>query len=136
MQASLKAVGNVPVVSKELMMWVRPGTTAGEMAWRRWVGMGSSGQVVGWLEPMTLETSSSDRGEKAGSTHVSGMWAGSMGGGVENWLLMAVVFFTKNDAKSSAVNSDEGVGAGGQRRAEKVFKSVRESGELLIFEWL
>lgn len=124
MQASLNAVGNVPVVSKELMMWVRPGTTAGEITWRRWVEMGSSGQVVGWLEPMTLETSSSDRGEKAGD------------GGVENWLLMAVVFFTKNDAKSSAVNSDEGVGAGGQRRAEKVFKSVRESGELLIFEWL
>lgn len=68
---------------------------------------------------------------------MSGMWGGSTGGGgVENWLLMAVVFFTKNDAKSSAVNSDEGVGSGGERRAEKVFKSVRESGELLIFEWL
>ncbi len=44
-------------------MWVSAGTTAGEMAWRRWDGIGSSGQVVGWLERMSLETSASENGE-------------------------------------------------------------------------
>lgn len=48
---------------------------------------------------------------------------------------MAVVFFTKKDAKSSAVKFDEGGGRGGQRREEKVLKRVRESDELLILEW-
>lgn len=32
-------------------------------------GMGSSRQVVGWLETMTLETSASDRREKEGCVH-------------------------------------------------------------------
>lgn len=51
--ASLKAAENVPVEREELMMWVRAETTYGEIACSRWVGMGSTGQVVGWLEAMS-----------------------------------------------------------------------------------
>ncbi len=45
-------------------MWVSAGKTAGEMILRIWDGIGSSGQVVGWLERMSLETSASESGEK------------------------------------------------------------------------
>lgn len=34
--ASLKTVRNVPVVRDELIMWVRAGTTDGEITWRGW----------------------------------------------------------------------------------------------------
>ncbi len=32
-----------------LMIWGSAGSTAGEMTWRRWDGIGSSGQVIGWV---------------------------------------------------------------------------------------
>lgn len=38
--------------------------SAGEKACRRCEGIGSRGQVLGWLERISLETSSSVRGEK------------------------------------------------------------------------
>ncbi len=44
-------------------MWVSAGTTAGEIAWRRWDGIGSSEQVVEWLERMSLEISALESGE-------------------------------------------------------------------------
>lgn len=34
------------------MIWVSADTTKEEMAWRWWVGIGSSGHVVGWLEEL------------------------------------------------------------------------------------
>jgi len=51
--ACLNAVGNVPVWKEVFVIWVSAGTTEDEMAWRR---IGSSEQVVGWLEKMSLET--------------------------------------------------------------------------------
>ncbi len=60
--ACLNAEGKIPVWRDVLTMWVSAGTTAGEIAWRRWDGIGSSGQVVGWLERMSLETSASESG--------------------------------------------------------------------------
>ncbi len=59
-RAYLNAEGKIPVWRYVLMMWVSAGTTAGEIAWRRWDGIGSSGQVVGWLERMSLEISASE----------------------------------------------------------------------------
>lgn len=55
--------------------------------------------------------------------------------GVGNWPLMEVVLFMKKVAKSSAVRVDEGREGGGQRREEKVLKSVRESEQVLILLW-
>lgn len=47
------------------MICVNEGRGAGETACRRCEGMESKGKVVGWLERISLETSSSVRGEKA-----------------------------------------------------------------------
>ncbi len=40
-----------------LMMCVSAGKSVGEIAWRRCVGIGSRGHVVGWLERRNLDTS-------------------------------------------------------------------------------
>ncbi len=40
------------------------GKSAGEIAWRRYEGIGSRGHVVGWLERRSLDTSASVRGQK------------------------------------------------------------------------
>ncbi len=97
-------------------MWVSAGMTEEEMAWRRWVGIGSSGQVVGWLERMSLETSVSERGEKEVRDCVFVVMKLLLVCGVRNWSLMVFVLFVKKVAKSSAVRVDEGGGGGGQRR--------------------
>ncbi len=52
-------------------MWMSADTTAGETAWRRWDGIGSSGQVVEWLERMSLETSASNSEEKENKKFIS-----------------------------------------------------------------
>ncbi len=96
------------------------GTTAGEMAWRRWDGIGSSGQVVGWLERMSLETSASESKEKDVNEC---MFAGKMcltDCGVENCALMVLILLMKNVAKSSAVRVDEG-GEEEDKEVRKVF---------------
>ncbi len=49
-RASLNAVGKVPVRRDVLMMCVSAGKSVGEIAWRSFVGIGSRGHVVGWLE--------------------------------------------------------------------------------------
>ncbi len=63
-RACLNAERKIPLWRDVLTVWVSAGTTAGEMAWRRWDGIGSNGQVVGWPERMSLETSASESGEK------------------------------------------------------------------------
>ncbi len=81
-----------------LMIWVSAGTTAGEMTWRRWDGIGSSGQVVGWLNRMSLETSASESEEKDVNEC---MFAGKMcltDCGVENCALMVLILLMKNVA--------------------------------------
>ena len=45
-RACLNVVGIVPEASVALISYVKAGTVEGEMAQRRLVGMGSSGQVV------------------------------------------------------------------------------------------
>ncbi len=127
--------GKTPVWRDVLMMWVSAGTTAGEIAWRRWDGIGSSGQVAGWLERVSLETSALESGEKDVNEC---MFAGKMcltDCGVENCAVRFVILLMKNVAKSSAVRVDEGVGGGGQRREENALKSMQELGELLILSW-
>ncbi len=91
-RACLNAEGKTPVWRDVLMMWVSVGTTAGEMAWRKWDGIGSSGQVVGWLERMSLETSSSESEEKDVNEC---MFAGKMcltDCGEENCALMVLIY--------------------------------------------
>ncbi len=63
-QACLNAVGKMPVRRDVLMMCVSEGISAGEIVCRRWGRIVFRGQVVGWLEKISLETSSSVRGEK------------------------------------------------------------------------
>ncbi len=88
-------------------MWVSAGMTEEEMAWRRWVGIGSSGQVV-----------------KGGEREcVFVIMKLSLVCGVKNWSLMALVLFVKKIAKSSVVRVDEGGGGGEQRRY--IFERVR-----------
>ncbi len=53
------------------MMCVSEGISAEEIACGRCEGIGSRGQVVGWLERISLDTSSSVRGEKGGEKMVS-----------------------------------------------------------------
>ncbi len=101
-QACLNAEGKTPVWRDVLMMWVSAG-----IAWRRWDGIGSSGQVA-WLERMSLETSASESGEKYVNKC---MFAGKMcltDCGVENCALMVLIVLMKHMAKSSAAKVDEG----------------------------
>ncbi len=63
-RACLNAVGKMPVRRNVLMMCVSAVKSVGEIAWRRCVGIGSRGQVVGWLERSSLDTSASVRGQK------------------------------------------------------------------------
>ncbi len=93
------------------MMCVSAGKSEGEIAWRRWEGIGSRGHVVGWLERRSLDTYASVRGQKAKrevlAIDVVGLsscmcWA-------ENWLLIELVLFVKKVAKSSAVKEAVGV---------------------------
>ncbi len=46
------------------MMCVSAGKSVREIAWIRCVGIGSRGQVIGWLERRSLDTSASVRGQK------------------------------------------------------------------------
>ncbi len=54
----------MPVWRDVLIMCVSAGKSVGEIAWRRWEGIGSRGHVVGWLERRSLDTSTSVRGQK------------------------------------------------------------------------
>ncbi len=86
-------------------MWVSAGTTAGEMAWTRWDGIGSSRQVVGWLERMSLEISVSESEEKYVNEF---MFAGKMCliyFGVENCAVRFVILLVKSSQVSFIVNS-------------------------------
>ncbi len=60
----MNAVGTIPVRRDELMMCVSAGKSVGEIAWRKFEGIGSKGHVVGWLERRSLDTSVSVRGQK------------------------------------------------------------------------
>ncbi len=80
------------------------------------MGIGSSGQVVGGLERICLETSIPERGEKEVRECVFVVMKLSSVCGMTNWSLMALVLFVKKIANSSAVSVDEGEGGGGQRR--------------------
>ncbi len=62
-RACLNAVGNVPVRRDALMMCVSAGKSVKEITWIRCVGIGSRGQVIGWLE-RSLDTPASVRGQK------------------------------------------------------------------------
>ncbi len=73
-----------------------------------------------------METSISERREKEVRECVFVVMKLSSVCGVRNWSLMALVLFVKKIASSSAIRVDEG----GQRREEKVLKSVRESEHL------
>ncbi len=77
-------------------MWVSAGMTEEEMAWRRWVGIGSSGQVVGWLERMSLETSVSERGEKEVRDCVFVVMKLLLVCGVRNWFCKSILRVQKN----------------------------------------
>ncbi len=48
-----------------LIMCVSAGKSVGEIAWRRFEGIGSRGHFVGWLERRSLDTSASVSGQKA-----------------------------------------------------------------------
>ncbi len=114
-------------------MWVSAGMTVEEMAWMRWVGIWSSGQVV-----------------KVGEREcVFVIMKLSLVCGVKNWSLMALVLFVKKIAKSSVVRVDEG--GGGEEQRRYIFERVRivvnfvvvvcrfSSGDICsegIFEWL
>ncbi len=88
------------------MMCVSAGTSEGEIAWRRYEGIGSRGHVVGWLERRSLDTSASVRGQmaKMGVLAIDVVGLRSCMCGAENWLLIELVLFVKKMAKSSAVN--------------------------------
>ncbi len=117
-RACLNAVGKMPVRRDVLIMCVSAGKSVGEIAWRRWEGIGSRGHVVGWLERRSLDTSASVRGQK----EKMGVWAVDVVGwrscvcGGENWLPIVLVLSVKKVAKSSAVIEVVGGGGGGQRR--------------------
>jgi len=81
---------------------------------------------------MSLETSASESIEKEGRICVFSVKMLLSVCGVENWPLMVVILCVNNVAKSSAVRADVGGRGGGQRREEKVLKSMQESVELLI----
>ncbi len=119
------------------MMCVSAGKSAGEIAWRRCVGIGSRGHVVVWLERRSLHTSASVRGqkEKRGVLSVDLVGLSSCLCGAKNWLLIDLVLFVKKVAKSSAVKEVMGGGGGGQRRELIVLKRLRVSGALLILCW-
>ncbi len=77
----------------------------------------------------SLDTSASVRGQKAkrGVLAVDVVGLSSCVCGAENWLLIDLVMFVKNVAKSSAVR-----GEGGELN---IFKSLRVSDVLLILLW-
>ncbi len=100
------------------MMCVSAGKSEGEIAWRRYEGIGSRGHVVWWLERRCLDTSASVRGQKAkrGVLAIDVVGLSFCMCGAENWLLIELVLFVKKVAKSSSVNEVVGGGGGGQRR--------------------
>ncbi len=82
-----------------------------------------------------LDASALVRGqeEKRGVLAVDVVGLSSCVCGTENWLLIVVVLFVKNVAKSLAVKEVAGGGGGGgQRRELNVLKRLRVSEELLI----
>ncbi len=104
-RACLNAVGKMPVRRDVLIMCVSAGKSVGEIAWRRCEGIGSRWHVVGGLERRSLDTSASVRGqkEKLGVLSVDVVGLSSCVCGAENWLLIDLVLFVKNVAKSSVV---------------------------------
>ncbi len=73
---------------------------------------------------MSLETSTTESGEKDVNEF---MFAGKMcltDCGVENCALMVLILLMKNVVKPSTVRADEGVGGGGQRREEIFLKRI------------
>ena len=52
----MNVVGNVPDVSEALITCVTVAVTVGAMDWKRLVGTGSSGHVVGRLHVRSLDT--------------------------------------------------------------------------------
>ncbi len=92
-------------------MCVSAGKSEGDIALRRCEGIGSRGHVAGWLERRQLDTSASVRGQKAkkGVLAVDVVGLRSCFCGAENWLLVDLVLFVKNVAKSSAVKEVVGV---------------------------
>ncbi len=61
-RACLNDVGKVP--ARREILCVRAGNRGGEIAWKRCVGIGSRGHVVGWLQRRSLDTSASVREQK------------------------------------------------------------------------
>ncbi len=84
-----------------------------------------------------MDTSASVRGQKAkrGVLAVDVVGLSSCMCGAETWLLIDLVLFVKNVAKSSAVKEVVGGGGGGQRREFNVLKRLRVSDVLLILLW-
>ncbi len=119
------------------MMCVSAGKSEGEIAWRRYEGIGSRGHVVWWLERRCLDTSASVRGQKAkrGVLAIDVVGLSFCMCGAENWLLIELVLFVKKVAKSSSVNEVVGGGGGGQRRELNVLKKLRVSDVLFILLW-
>ncbi len=101
--ACLNDVGKVPVRRDVLIMCVSAGKSEGEIAWRRCVGTGSKGHVVGWLERR-----SSVRGQKEKTEFEQWMWL--VGGPVcvevrTDWLLF---FFCEESGEVISYNRSGG----------------------------
>ncbi len=82
-----------------------------------------------------MDISASVRGAKKGVLAVDVVGLSSCICGAENWLLIDLVLFVKNVAKSSAVKEVVGDDGGGQRRELNVLKSLHDSDVLLILLW-
>ncbi len=90
----MNALGKAPLRRDVLMMCVSVGKSEVEIAWRRCEGIGSRGNVVGWLERRRLDTSASVRGQKVkrGVLVIDVVGLSSCMCGDENWKNM----FMKN----------------------------------------
>jgi len=84
-----------------------------------------------------LDTSASVMGQKAkkGGLAVDVVGLSSCVCGAENWLLIDLVLFAKNVAKSLAVKEVVGGGGGEQGRELNVLKNLHVSDVLLILLW-
>ncbi len=137
-QACLNAVGKVPVRRDVLMMCVSAGKSEGEISWRRCEGIGSRVHV-GWLERRSLDPSVSVRGQKVkkGVLAVDVVGLSSCVCGAENWLLIDLVLFVKNVAKSSAVKEVVGWWSGTEERVEcfEELACVRCAVDLVVEVW-
>lgn len=82
MAASLSGVGTVPEVREELMMLVMSGTRGVEQAMTRFDGMGSRGEVDGFMVVSILVRSAVVMGEKCVRGWIEGGASGGSGTGV------------------------------------------------------